>query len=226
MEEEKDSIEKLDEQIKMLEKREPIKTTDKEQTTKVFEDLDKTKTKVFDSAEIVESSDNDDVELLEDLMETKKTDVVEEKEEVKEIKEEVIENTKVEIKKEEKKKNNKNRNIIIGLIIGILLVIVVIITCLFVFNKDNNQDEEVIEENVKLTEKEKEELIKSFGEALEGVINIYYSKQGVLLEYEDALKLVEFEEEINCEIHDIYKDGKVYLDKCSINGITNKYSYG
>ena len=59
MEKEKDSIEKLDEQIKKLEKREPIKTTDKEQTTKVFEDLDKTKTKVFDSAEIVESSDND-----------------------------------------------------------------------------------------------------------------------------------------------------------------------
>ena len=82
MEKEKDSIEKLDEQIKKLEKREPIKTTDKEQTTKVFEDLDKTKTKVFDSAEIVESNDNDDVELLEDLMETKKTDVVEEKEEV------------------------------------------------------------------------------------------------------------------------------------------------
>lgn len=226
MEKEKDSIEKLDEQIKKLEKREPIKTTDKEQTTKVFEDLDKTKTKVFDSAEIVESSDNDDVELLEDLMETKKTDIVEEKEEVKEVKEEVIENTKVEIKKEEKKKNNKNRNIIIGLIIGILLVVVVIITCLFVFNKDDNKDDEVIEENIKLTEKEKEELIKSFGEALEGVINIYYSKQGVLLEYEDALKLVEFEEEINCEIHDIYKDGKVYLDKCSINGIKNKYSYG
>lgn len=220
MEKEKDSIEKLDEQIKKLENKEVVK--EKTQTTKVFKDLDKTDTKVFDKEEITMANDsNDDVELLEDLMETKKNEVIVEDDEIKEEKVTIKETNK---KKE--KKNNKNRNIIIGLIIGILLVVVVIITCLFVFNKEDNKDDEVIEENVKLTEKEKEELINSFGEALEGVINIYYSKQGVLLEYEDAVKLVEFEEEITCEIHDIYKDGKVYLDKCSINGIKNKYSYG
>lgn len=219
MEKEKDSIEKLDEQIRKLENKEVVK--EKTRTTKVFKDLDKTDTKVFDKDEIIDSS-NDDVELLEDLMETKKNECLVEEPKEESVKEEV----KDDVKKPTKK-SNKNRNIIIGLIIGILLVIVVLVTCLFVFNNDNNNDnDEDIEENVKLTEKEKEELIKNFGEALEGVINIYYSKQGVLLEYEDALKLVEFEEEISCEIHDIYKDGKVYLDKCSINGIKNKYSYG
>ena len=100
----------------------------------------------------------------------------------------------------------------------------VTVTCIVLLNKE--EDKEIVEEDTKLSEKEKEELIKNYGEALEGVINIYYSKQGVLLEYEDAIKLVDFEDEINCEVHNIYKDGKVYLNKCSINGIKTKYTYG
>ena len=220
MDKKNDSIEKIDEQIKKLEGKESDEFKDKDATTKVFKNMDETDTKIFDGeAEILEDVKTEDIELLEDLMETKKTNLEEIKEEVKEEKKE----TAVPLKTENKK-NNKNKIIIIGLIISILLVVGVTVTCIVLLNKE--EDKEFVEEDTKLSEKEKEELIKNYGEALEGVINIYYSKQGVLLEYEDAIKLVDFEDEINCEVHNIYKDGKVYLNKCSINGIKTKYTYG
>ncbi|MBO5121325.1 MAG: hypothetical protein J6C28_06550 [Bacilli bacterium] len=220
MDKKDDSIEKLNEQIKKLENSPSEEVKEKESTTKVFSVS--TDTKVFDKDDLV--SDDEDIELLDDLIETKKTDVVEEavKEETKEesITEEVVEE-----KKFPKKKMNGKNIAIIALLISIFVVLGVIVTCVVIFsNKDNKPG--VVEEDTKLTEKEMEELIISYGEALEGVINIYYSKQGVLLEYNDAVKLVDFEEEINCTVHDIYKDGKVYLDKCSINGIKTKYTYG
>lgn len=211
-----DSIEKLNEQIKKLENNPSEEVKKKESTTKVFSVS--TDTKVFDKDDLV--SDEEDIELLDDLIETKKTDVVEE-----EVKEETITEEIVEEKKIPKKKMNGKNIAIIALFVSILIVLGVIVTCVIIFsNRDNKPG--IVEEDTKLTEKEMEELINSYGEALEGVINIYYSKQGVLLEYTDAVKLVDFEEEINCSVHDIYKDGKVYLDKCSINGIKTKYSYG
>ena len=219
MDKKDDSIEKINEQIKKFEENESLDVKEKESTTKVFSVS--TDTKVFDKDDL---NTEDDAELLEDLIETKKNDVVEEKVEEEKI-EDTVKEEIVEEKKTPKKKKNGKNIAIIALLISIFVVLGVIVTCVFIFsNKDNKPG--VVEENTKLTEKEMEELIISYGEALEGVINIYYSKQGVLLEYNDAVKLVDFEEEINCTVHDIYKDGKVYLDKCSINGIKTKYSYG
>lgn len=205
-----DAIEKIDEQIDKLKKKEPAKPVEKTShntTTKIF-DLDEDATKVFDKDELVESK-TEEVELLEDLLETKKEEVVVEK---------VEEKTEV-IKKKKSKK---------PLIIIIISILIVLVLCFFILSLIGfvKVDKPEVEETVKLTEKQKEDLIKKYGEALESVIGVYYSKDSVLLEYDDAIKLVEFNDEINCEVHEIYKNGKVYLNKCSINGIKNKYSYG
>lgn len=40
------------------------------------------------------------------------------------------------------------------------------------------------------------------------------------------LKLVKTKEKIKCHEHEIYDDGTIYLNKCSINGIMTNYSYG
>ena len=219
MDKKDDSIEKINEQIKKFEDNESLDVKEKDSTTKVFSVS--SDTKVFDKDDL---NTEDDAELLDDLIETKKNDAVEEKVDEEKI-EDTVKEEIVEEKKTPKKKMNGKNIAIVALLISIFVVLGVIVTCVFIFsNKDNKPG--VVEDNTKLTEKEMEELIISYGEALEGVINIYYSKQGVLLEYNDAVKLVDFEEEINCIVHDIYKDGKVYLDKCSINGIKTKYSYG
>ena len=220
MDKKNDSIEKLNEQIKKLENKAEEVTEEKSTTTKVFKNVEDTDTKIFDGEEnVLEDNKTENIELLEDLMETKKEEIVDEPKI-----EEVVEKEENVAKTDEKKKNKKNKIIIISLILSILVVIGVIITCVVIFNDDD--EKEIVEVEKKLTESEKEELIKNYGEALEGVISIYYSKQGVLLEYEDAVKLVEFDEEINCTTHEIYKDGKVYLNNCSINGVKTKYTYG
>ena len=185
MDKKDDSIEKINEQIKKFEDNDSLEVKEKESTTKVFSVS--TDTKVFDKDDLV--SDDEDIELLDDLIETKKTDVIEE--EVKEeTKEESITEEVVEEKKPSKNKMNGKNIAIIALLISIFVVLGVIVTCVVIFsNKDNKPG--VVEEDTKLTEKEMEELIISYGEALEGVINIYYSKQGVLLEYNDAVNLFE-----------------------------------
>ena len=186
-----DAIEKIDEQIDKLKKKEPAKPVEKTShntTTKIF-DLDEDATKVFDKDELVESK-TEEVELLEDLLETKKEEVVVEK---------VEEKTEV-IKKKKSKK---------PLIIIIISILIVLVLCFFILSLIGfvKVDKPEVEETVKLTEKQKEDLIKKYGEALESVIGVYYSKDSVLLEYDDAIKLVEFNDEINCEVHEIYKNG-------------------
>ena len=58
------------------------------------------------------------------------------------------------------------------------------------------------------------------------MIAVYYDKQKVLLEYKDVVKLVDFDYDVVCSEHEIYDDGSVYLNKCEIDKIATKYSYG
>ena len=44
----------------------------------------------------------------------------------------------------------------------------------------------------------------------------------IVYDYNDAIKLVNYDYKVICSEHEIYEDGLVYLNKCSINGIKNK----
>ncbi len=95
-----------------------------------------------------------------------------------------------------------------------------------------NREKETEKENQQtykkdtLSDKEIEEKIKTFGEALELVLSVSYEKENKTLTYEEAVKLVHNSSDISCDIHEIYEDRKVYLNECSYAGKKTKYSYG
>ena len=81
----KDAIERIDEQINKLKSKAPVKKEEEktihDTTTKVFE-VEESDTIVFDKDEFIEGG-TQEVNLLEDLLETKKEEVVDVKEEEK-----------------------------------------------------------------------------------------------------------------------------------------------
>ncbi len=122
------------------------------------------------------------------------------------------------------KSKNKNKYKLLIIILSILIVAVILIAIVLINSSKPTQ--KPVDDYRTLTEEERVNLIKKYGEALEDMLGVYYSKNGVLLEYEELIKLVKFDENIRCGVHEIYKDGKIYLKKCSVNGIISKYEYG
>ncbi len=162
--------------------------------------------------------------------EVEKIEDIENIEESKEdaVKEETLEKEKLEKKElEEKEKANKKKKIII--IVLAVLIVLILATWSFLSWKEAKEKEKIKEEvynEEKLTEKEIEKKIKTYGEALEIVLNVSYEKENKLLTYEEAVKLVHNSEDISCNVHEIYEDRKVYLNECSYAGKKTKYSYG
>ena len=110
-----------------------------------------------------------------------------------------------------------------------VLIVLILATWSFLSWKESKKKEKIKDEvykEEKLTEKEIEKKIKTYGEAMEKVISISYTKENKILTYEEAVKLIHNSDDIVCNIHEIYEDGKVYLDECSYAGKRTKYSYG
>ena len=115
------------------------------------------------------------------------------------------------------------------LIIILLAVIVIFICVLFVLTKKEKTANYVIEEekiDKKLTSQEKRFIINDYGSKLEELIRVYYNKNNKLLSYDDASKMIDYEYKIYCYDHEVYTDGKIYLNDCSINEEKTTYSYG
>lgn len=203
-----DSIENIDEQIKKLEEinKKVSKAQDKKIDTQDVEEKDDTDTKIFDGVE---------VPVTQRIENTKSMEVLESENATQTEKQEIIETTNV-------KDANKKKKIIF-IVLGVLVVFCLVV---IIFSLPREEKAPVVKPDKELTEEEKKELINSYGEAIESVISINYAKDGQILDYQDAIKLVDFKEDINCSVHEIYTDGKVYLNKCSIDGIVTKYSYG
>ena len=201
---EKNPIEKIDEQI------ESIRNVEFEEE-KEEEEEKENKTKKIDSI--------DDIEDIKEDFTLNEIDTKEQKEDS------IIEREKIDSNKEENKigkKNNKKKIIISVILILVLLIFIII---LFVIN-NHNKSEEVQNKTKELTKKQQEKIISGYGDALKGIIAVYYDKQNVLLEYEDAVKLVDYKYKVECSEHEIYEDGKIYLNKCKINNKKTNYSYG
>lgn len=171
-----------------------------------------------------------ELEVQETTKEVEKIEDIENIEESKEdaIKEENVEKEKLENKElEEKEKTNKKKKIII--IVLAVLIVLILATWSFLSWKESKKKEKIKDEvykEEKLTEKEIEKKIKTYGEAMEKVISISYTKENKILTYEEAVKLIHNSDDIVCNIHEIYEDGKVYLNECSYDGKKTKYSYG
>ncbi len=204
-----DDIKKIDEEIEDLKNRGKHEHIEEEETE------EETDTKQFDMDNYDEEEvEEEDTKEIEEVHETREERLEKKEEELKEIEEE---------KKEEKpKKKKKKWPFIVG---GIILLLIIILVVVFLLLNGTKKGIDTDTEK-KLTKKEQKEIIKGYGEAVEGIIGVYYTNQHVLLEFSDVEKLVKYDHKVKCSVHEVYQDGKIYLNKCKIDGKSTKYSYG
>ena len=233
----KEDLDKLDRQInKLLNKDEEEKEKE--------EDLDTKRKVIIDRRYEYDDEDGDTKRLdkIDDIdeeefepEEEEKTEVktrverLEEQEELKshsrvgrlEEQEESLDEEENFLGEKPKKKMSKKKIIIITCsVVGILLIALILF---LVLNKGKKIDTEKEE---KLSKSEQKEIIEDYGDELKRVIMNYYSQQKLLLEYDDAIKLVNFDYDVKCSEHEIYDNGEIYLNKCTINKVKTRYSYG
>ncbi len=234
----KEDIDKLDRQINQLKKTEEVKkekNLDKEREIIidrkfVFDDIKDGDTKKIDKIEdipedneVEEEPKKTRVERIEEEQAKEAEEV--EKEEVEVLDEEPTEEKESRVERlEEKNKeklSKKKKIIIICSVIGVLLLILILV--LLGSKKEETID---VEAEDKLSPSEQKEILEDYGDALKIVVAINYEKDKKLLDYSDAIKLVDFDYKVVCSEHEIYEDGEVYLNKCSIDKQRTKYSYG
>lgn len=143
------------------------------------------------------------------------------------VEENIVNDKVLEDNNDDKENKSKCKKKIIIILSCLIVLLLLIWLCLDI---KKNKDKEKIKDDVynqsELSEKEKENKIKSYGKKLEKVISDYYKENNVLLSYDEALKLIKNDYDISCSIHEIYDDGGVYLSDCSFGGKKTKYSYG
>lgn len=213
---ERDSIGKIEEQIDSLLKA----NEDVEKSNETVENGDTKRVETFEDIKEESEGDTKKIDSIKDLPEEKEEEA--EPEDNSKDNEEVVEEDILEKENENDKKKKKK---IIFIISGIVIFLVILLLGIL-FLLGNHSKEVDIEKDEVLSNSEKREIIAEYGDALKGIISVYYNKDKVLLEYEDASKLIDFDYKVKCSEHEIYEDGTLYLNKCSIDGEKVKYSYG
>lgn len=231
MSKENNDIDKINEQIQSI----------LDEENGVYNDAE---TETLDDGDVVLDEKIEDNQSFDDTKEiTKKLDKIEdisdtstfdEEEKAEDInKEEVVEKTesatfknetndsKEDVSNSFSKPKNKKKWIIIVLVIFLLLAVILFI----VFNKKDNK-KTVVEKDKSLSKSEQKEIINNYGDVIRNVIVDYLEKQNVLLNYDDAIKLIEFDYDVVCWEHEIYENGDLYLNSCKIDSKKTSYSYG
>jgi len=207
-----DDIKKIDEEIDNLKNRGKHEAVEEE----TEEEVDTKKFDIDNYEEEIE--EEEDTKKIEEVRETRE-------ERRERLEEDSKDEEKVEDKKEDKdKKPKKKKKIWIFVIIGIVVIALIVLIVLLLLNSNKKKVDTHVKKT--LSNKEQKEIINGYGEALEGIIGVYYTNQKVLLKFEDAEKLVDYDYKVKCSTHEVYEDGKVYLNKCKIDGKSTKYSYG
>ena len=213
-----DNIKKIDEQIENL--KNASKKKDKNREIIIDKKYE------YDDIGVGDTKKIDTVSEIEEVVEeTKKVEPVTEVE-VNEESTEVVEETKDETVENifEEAPKKKSKLIPILIICGVVFIIILVIVLLVLLRpktKNGSSDEEKV-----LTKNEQKQVINGYGDALKGVIAVYYENQNVLLEYDDAIKLIDYKYDVSCKTHEIYEDGSIYLNKCTIDNKSTSYSYG
>jgi len=195
-----------------------------------------------------EFSSRSDVEVLEELIEEQKnfTDLentkelvnldklVEEEIERQEIEEDktvIFETNKEEIKEtreelnkeiiEEPKKENKNKKKLI-LIISIITIVLVGIIVLLLLLLDKEEPEEPKEVVI-----DYEKAINAYGDNITEIVEEYINKNEEIPTWQYILENIDYDRyEVECSIHNIYKNSSIYLSGCKVDGKKTKYTYG
>lgn len=174
---------------------------------KNFSDLENTKELVnLDKLveEEIQKQETQDEEIV--VFEPKSQEKIEEiKEELKEI--------------EPKQKNNKKKLI---LIIGIITIVLIsiIVSVLLLLNKEEPEEyKEVVIDY--------EKAINAYGDNIKEIVEKYLDKNGELPTWQYILEEIDYDRyEVECSIHNVYKDGSIYLSGCKVDGKKTKHTYG
>lgn len=214
----KDTIEKIDEEIQnILGEEKNIKKEKKEKEEAVLEKVveDTEDTKKIDS--ITDIEDKKEVEeVVEEKVEEKK--VVPERKDSLSLTQALI----VPKEKEEDKKAKVNIYLLlVGAFVILFILLFVIILVVRQHNKPVSHDSEK-----HYSSSEQRDIITGFGDTIQGLVVTYYNKQQKLLTYDEALELMQYDFDVVCNVHEIYEDRMIYLDDCSIDQQSTKYSYG
>lgn len=220
------SIDKIDEEINEL--------VEENDVTKIYDELVKTDTKIFDTDDEIDIenniSDNDCND--ENNSTTKELSVIRD-DEIKKKRNKVVSSS--ELYNEQLIMDTSKRQIKIGnqtkkrfkIIIFILLMLVIIVSLIIasvLFQRFSNEKNN--EENKKLSKAELQEIVDDYGEELEEAFSDYLSKSTELLTYDELTAMVDNEYNVSCSIYDLYEDGNIYLNKCTIEDEKGVFSYG
>lgn len=228
---EKDSIDKINEQIEDLLNEGKHRANENDNSREViidkkydYDDIGSTKKidTIEDIDDDIESGDTKKLDTIDDIEEKDNSNDEEEKEE--ESKEEKKPDDDKKKEEDEKKKNKKQKLLII---VGFSVLAVLCVIFILIFALPSKEEKTVkVDKNDTFTKNEQKKIIEGYGDALKGIVGVNYERNQKLLEYDDAVKLVKYDYRVVCTTHEIYEDGSIYLDKCTINGKKTKYSYG
>ena len=222
----KGDIEKIDEHIQDIlnsEKKEESTSFDSEHFEEELKS-DTKKIKNLDELEDIQKDflDDEDTEEIDQIesfpKENKEIDV---KHDVEMI------NSSVSSKNVSPKKKN-GRNKIFFWFLLLLFVVVAFFLFFLIFFKSNSKISSDSSDNKEklLSKEEQQKVLNGYGDALKGILAVYYDKQNVLLEYDDAVRLVDYDFDVACKEHEIYDDGSLYLNQCSIDQHKISFAYG
>ncbi len=218
----KDDIDKLDEQIQNIIDADKEMNSDGKEII-IDKDANEDEFREVDSV----STDTKKIEHVDDL----KDEIAEEEESTKEMdtvedisdKTEDISSDSLESSKEEKPAENKSRKkMILFIALGTIIVLLLILLIVLLVSK-NDKKEDVAKS---LSKKEQGDIIQKYGDALSGIISVYLDKKEILLTYDEATQLINFDYDVDCSEHEIYDDGTLYLNQCTIDNNKTSSSYG
>ena len=129
----------------------------------------------------------------------------------------------VNIGDEEIKLENSKIAIIISIIATIISIGIIGIAVFMLFFKDKKvETEEPVEEVINY-----EEVINEYGDKVKLAFKEYFEINKNIPAWYTLRSLVDYNKyNVICSIHNLYKDGNIYLSDCEVNNRKTKYSYG
>lgn len=137
---------------------------------------------------------------------------------IREKLEDIVNNIDEELAIYEKKDNKK----IVIILLIILTVLLSILLSLFIIL--SNKDDQNIEYEEAI---DYDKIIVEYGDSINFIVSNYLKENGEIPSWSIISDLNEYDKHsISCDIHNVYKDGNIYLNKCSIDNGNDIYSYG
>lgn len=116
--------------------------------------------------------------------------------------------------------SNKKTIIITTSIIATILISILVIIFI-ILSKTKN---EVVEETETINY---EKIINEYGKSVNLAVSNYLKEKEEIPSWFIISDLVDYEDhEIVCSVHNIYKDGNIYLNNCKVDGTKVNYAYG